>query len=74
MQNKVQLLGISNAIVDILAQVTDEFLEDLKAQPGSMILIDELTASDLYKKLSVRQNSIRWICCKYNCLFCKFWR
>jgi hypothetical protein len=40
MQNKVQLLGISNAIVDILAQVTDEFLEDLKAQPGSMILID----------------------------------
>jgi sugar/nucleoside kinase (ribokinase family) len=55
MQNKVQLLGISNAIVDILAQVTDEFLEDLKAQPGSMILIDELTASDLYKKLSVKK-------------------
>ena len=52
MSDKVQLLGISNAIVDILAQVSDEFLAELKAQPGSMILIDEITASDLYGKLS----------------------
>ena len=52
MSDKVQLLGISNAIVDILAQVSDEFLAELKAQPGSMILIDEITASDLYAKLS----------------------
>ena len=55
MSQKVQLLGISNAIVDILAQVSDEFLEEIGAQPGSMMLIDELGASDLYKKMSVKK-------------------
>ena len=55
MPNKVELLGISNAIVDILAQVSDDFLHEINAQPGSMMLIDESTASDLYKKMSVKK-------------------
>ena len=55
MPNKVELLGISNAIVDILAQVSDDFLHEINAQPGSMMLIDESAASDLYKKMSVKK-------------------
>lgn len=48
MSRKVQLLGISNAIVDVLAHVDGEFLARLGAAPGSMTLIDEQRARDIY--------------------------
>jgi len=48
MSRKVQLLGISNAIVDVLAHVDAEFLARLGAAPGSMTLIDEQRARDIY--------------------------
>lgn len=51
MISSVQLLGISNAIVDILAQVDHAFLEDVGAPPGSMTLIDEHQARDLYGRM-----------------------
>ena len=37
----VQLLGISNAIVDVLAHIDAAVLEKIDAVPGSMTLIDE---------------------------------
>ena len=37
----VQLLGISNAIVDVLAHVDAALLEKFGAVPGSMTLVDE---------------------------------
>ncbi len=40
MNSSVQLLGISNAIVDVLAQVKPELLSTMDATPGSMTLID----------------------------------
>ncbi len=51
MSNSVQLLGISNAVVDILANVETDFLESIGAPPGSMVLIDEQQARDLYSKM-----------------------
>ena len=48
MGKSVQLLGISNAIVDILAHVDDEFLEQIGAPLGSMTLIDEARAHEIY--------------------------
>ncbi len=48
MSRKVQLLGISNAIVDVLAHVDGEFLARFGAAPGSMTLIDEQRARDIY--------------------------
>ena len=48
MSNHVQLLGISNAIVDILAQVDEAFLEKIGAPRGSMTLIDEQRAHEIY--------------------------
>lgn len=51
MSHSVQLLGISNAIVDVLAHVDDEFLENIGAAPGSMTLIDEDQARELYGKM-----------------------
>jgi len=51
MPHSVQLLGISNAIVDVLAHVEDTFLEDIDAVPGSMVLIDKEQARELYAKM-----------------------
>jgi sugar/nucleoside kinase (ribokinase family) len=44
----VQLLGISNAIVDILAHVDNAMIERIGIVPGSMNLIDERRAHEIY--------------------------
>ena len=51
MAHSVQLLGISNAIVDILAHVDDDFLEQVGAVPGSMTLIDMDRAREIYAQM-----------------------
>jgi sugar/nucleoside kinase (ribokinase family) len=47
----VQLLGISNAIVDILAHVDEEFLAGIGVPRGSMTLIDERRAREIYDRM-----------------------
>ncbi len=49
MSDDVQLLGISNAIVDVLAHVDDEVIEKIGVVPGSMNLIDEQRAHEIYE-------------------------
>ncbi len=51
MNHSVQLLGISNAIVDVLAHVDDEFLQQIRAVPGSMTLIDQDRAREIYGQM-----------------------
>ncbi len=48
MTDSVKLLGISNAIVDVLAHVDDDFLDKIDAPLGSMTLIDAARAHDIY--------------------------
>jgi sugar/nucleoside kinase (ribokinase family) len=48
MTESTQLLGISNAIVDILAHVDEDFLQQIGAPPGSMTLIDKERAREIY--------------------------
>lgn len=48
MTRPVQLLGISNAIVDVLAHVDYDLLEGIGSVPGSMNLIDQDRANDIY--------------------------
>ena len=48
MDHSVQLLGISNAIVDILTHIEDDFLDQIVAVPGSMTLIDMDRAREIY--------------------------
>ena len=47
----VQLLGISNAIVDVLAHIDAAVLEKIDAVPGSMTLIDEDQAREIYAQM-----------------------
>ncbi len=51
MTHSVQLLGISNAIVDVLAHVDQSFLDSVGAPLGSMTLIDEAQAHDIYLRM-----------------------
>ena len=51
MTKKTQLIGISNAIVDVLTQVSLDFLEQIQAEPGSMNLINIEEANQLYLML-----------------------
>ena len=48
MTDSIQLLGISNAIVDVLAHVDHDFLGRIGAEPGSMTLIDKDRAKEVY--------------------------
>jgi len=51
MTDSVQLLGISNAIVDVLAHVDHDFLGRIAAEPGSMTLIDRDRAREVYNAM-----------------------
>lgn len=48
MTQQTLLLGISNAIVDVLAHVDDDFLEEIGVVRGAMTLIDEQRAHEIY--------------------------
>lgn len=54
---KTALLGISNAIVDVLANVPHAMIETLGAPPGSMTLIDQQRAVELYGLMQDKQES-----------------
>tara|TARA_Y100001968_G_scaffold314312_1_gene339521 strand:- start:938 stop:1945 length:1008 start_codon:yes stop_codon:yes gene_type:complete len=52
LSTKLDVVGIGNAIVDILIQVDDSFLKENNLKKGSMALLDEQKAKDLYYKFS----------------------
>lgn len=52
MSNKFDVLGIGNAIMDVISPVTDGFLSDNGIDKGGMTLIDEPRALALNKKFS----------------------
>ena len=45
---RLDVIGIGNAIVDVLGEVADEFIEAQSLKKGSMELIDEDRRNDLY--------------------------
>lgn len=49
--NPIDVVGIGNAIVDVLAQASDDFLREQGQAKGSMALIDTDTADHLYGQL-----------------------
>jgi sugar/nucleoside kinase (ribokinase family) len=51
MTSSTQVLGISNAIVDVLAHVDDDFLEAVGAPKKSMVLIDTQRAEMIYSRM-----------------------
>ncbi|WP_320674309.1 adenosine kinase [Prochlorococcus sp. MIT 1341] len=50
MDRPLDVVGIGNAIVDVLVQTTDNFLETHNLIKGSMTLVDEVEAQKLYQE------------------------
>ena len=50
----LDIVGVGNAIVDVLTTTDDSLLEDLSFNKGSMTLIDENKAEELYEMTSNR--------------------
>ena len=50
-----KILGIGNAIVDVIAKVDDEFLEKTKLIKGSMRLINKVEFEDLKKNIKIEK-------------------
>ena len=48
---RYDVLGIGNAIVDVLARAEDDFLVQQKMQKGAMTLIDEERATRIYEAM-----------------------
>jgi sugar/nucleoside kinase (ribokinase family) len=46
------VVGVGNAIVDVIARSTEEFIVDQGLTKGSMLLIDEKRADELYQMIS----------------------
>jgi sugar/nucleoside kinase (ribokinase family) len=53
MDKKFDVVGIGNAIVDVLAEVEDDFLTSRSLEKGSMKLIDEEDAKILHNSINV---------------------
>ena len=56
---RFDVLGIGNAIVDVLARVEDDFLVAEKLHKGSMNLIETERAEYLYAKMGGRYRIFR---------------
>jgi hypothetical protein len=49
MDGKIDVVGVGNAIVDVIAQAGDGFLSAQGLEKGSMTLIDHERADQLYE-------------------------
>jgi sugar/nucleoside kinase (ribokinase family) len=50
-ETRYHVVGIGNAIVDVLAHADDQFIDDMGLVKGAMSLIDEETAMSVYDKM-----------------------
>jgi len=55
MEKEIDVAGIGNAIVDVLTQVEDDFLKIYGLKKGSMTLIDEKMAEELYSSINITE-------------------
>ena len=57
--SQYDLVGIGNAMVDVLATVDDAFLEEQTLDKGAMTLVDTDRASEIYAKNAAGAGSLR---------------
>ena len=57
MSKKYNVYGIGNALVDIVTEVNDEFLNDHKIEKGFMTLVDEETQTRLTNAINMEKSN-----------------
>ena len=61
----MKVLGIGNAIVDVICQIDNDFLKTHQLTKGTMKLVNEIEFKKLLRNLKIEKNNFRWICCKF---------
>ena len=61
----MKILGIGNAIVDVICKVDDQYLKDNQLTKSTMKLVDELEFKKLLSTLKIEETTLWWICCKF---------
>ena len=59
----MKVLGIGNAIIDVLCKVSDDFLIQNSLTKSTMKLIDETEFKKLLSLIKNRRNCFWWISC-----------
>ena len=63
----MKILGIGNAIVDVICKVDDQYLINNQLTKSTMKLVDENEFQKLLSTLKIEANYIWWIGCKFYC-------
>ena len=63
----MKILGIGNAIVDVICKVDDQYLINNQLTKSTMKLVDETEFQKLLSTLKIEANHIWWISCKLYC-------
>ena len=58
MTKKYQVVGIGNAVSDVIAKTSDEFLSENNVTKGIMQLIDETRAAALFSAMKEQQKRL----------------
>ena len=62
----MKILGIGNAIVDVICKVEDNFIMKNNLPKGlAKLIFEEVEFKELLKNLKI-ENYIWWICCEFN--------
>ena len=70
----MKILGIGNAIVDVICKVDDSFITKNNLTKGTMKLIfDENEFKKLLSNLKIEKTSFWWICSKLNSWYFSTW-
>ena len=65
----MKVLGIGNAIVDVICKVEDSFLSKNNLTKSTMKLVDETEFKKLLSNLKIERNHSRRFSCKFCCWF-----
>jgi sugar/nucleoside kinase (ribokinase family) len=63
----MKILGIGNAIVDVICKVDDQYLINNQLTKSTMKLVDEIEFKKLLSSLNNRTNYLWWVGCKLYC-------
>ena len=66
MSKAYQVVGIGNAVSDVIATSSDEFLIENGVEKGIMQLVDQPRAEALFAAMGSRTETPRWICGQYD--------
>ena len=68
-KKNIDVLGIGNAVIDVIADADDNFLLEYGLNKGSMTLVDEIVSEKIYFSMKKKIANIGRFSSKYNIWF-----